>query len=84
MEVYAAYADLDDMMLLVEGMYRHICRALHGSEQFTYQGHAIDLAPNFARLPILEGIRQNAGVAPEGTGNAGIRPCRADPPGPAD
>ncbi len=65
MEVYAAYADLDDIMLLVEGMYRHICRALHGSEQFTYQGHAIDLAPNFARLPILEGIRQNAGVAPE-------------------
>ncbi len=65
MEVYAAYANLDDMMTLVEGMYRHICRALHGAEQFTYQGQEIDLAPNFARLPMLEGIRQNAGVAPE-------------------
>ena len=64
MEVYAAYADLDDMMRLVEGMYRHICRALHGREQFVYQGQEIDLAPNFARLPILEGIEQNAGVAP--------------------
>ena len=65
MEVYAAYADLDDMMMLVEGMYRFICRALHGSERFTYQNQDIDLAPNFARLPMLEGIRQYAGVAPE-------------------
>ena len=65
MEVYAAYANLDDMMSLVEGMYRHICRALHGREQFSYQGQEIDLAPNFARLPMLEGIRRNAGVEPE-------------------
>jgi len=65
MEVYAAYANLDDMMTLVEGMYRHICRALHGGEKFIYQGQEIDLAPNFARLPILEGIRRHAGVAPE-------------------
>ena len=65
MEVYAAYADLDDMMTLVEGMYRHICRALHGREQFTFGGREIDLAPPFARLPMLEGIRQNAGVPPE-------------------
>ena len=65
MEVYAAYANLDDMMTLVEGMYRHICRQLHGTEQFQYQGQTIDLAPNFARLPMLEGIQKNAGVAPE-------------------
>ena len=65
MEVYAAYANLDDMMTLVEGLYRHVCRALHGGEQFTYQGHEINLAPNFARLPMLEGIRVHAGVQPE-------------------
>ena len=65
MEVYAAYTDLEGMMALVEGMYRHVCRALWGREQFTYQGQEIDLAPSFARLPILEGIRVSAGVAPE-------------------
>lgn len=65
MEVYAAYANLDDMMRLVEGMYRHICRAVHGREQFSYQGQQIDLAPDFARLPMLEGIRIHAGVQPE-------------------
>jgi lysyl-tRNA synthetase class 2 len=64
MELYAAYADLDDMMALVEGMFRHICRALHGREQFTFQGNTIDLSAPFTRLPILEGIRVNAGVDP--------------------
>ncbi len=64
MELYVAYADLDDMMALVEGMFRHICRAIHGCEQFTFQGNTIDLAAPFARLPILEGIRRNAGVEP--------------------
>ncbi len=65
MEVYAAYANLEDMMTLVEGMYRHVCSALHGREQFTYQGQEIDLAPNFTRLPMLAGIQKYAGVAPE-------------------
>lgn len=65
MEFYAAYMDLDDVMLVVEEMYRHICRALHGCEKFTYAEREIDLAPSFERLPILEGIRRNAGVAPE-------------------
>ncbi|MGO8672345.1 MAG: lysine--tRNA ligase [Capsulimonadaceae bacterium] len=65
LEFYAAYANLEDMMATVEAMFRHICREVHGSEQFTFQGHAIDLAPDFARLPMLEGIRLYAGVGPE-------------------
>jgi lysyl-tRNA synthetase class 2 len=65
MELYAAYADLDDMMALVENMFRHICRDLRGCEQFTFQGNSIDLAPEFARLPMLEGIRIHAEVDPE-------------------
>jgi lysyl-tRNA synthetase class 2 len=62
MELYAAYADLDDMMTLVEGLFRQICRALHGGDRFTFQGNSIDLTAPFARLPMLEGIRLNAGV----------------------
>jgi lysyl-tRNA synthetase class 2 len=65
MELYQAYGNLDDMMDIVEGMFRHICRALHGREQFTFQGNTIDLQPVFARLPILDGILKNAGVSPE-------------------
>jgi lysyl-tRNA synthetase class 2 len=65
LELYAAYANLDDMMTLVEGMFRHICQALHGTEEFTYQGQTISLSAPFTRLPILEGIQKYAGVAPE-------------------
>jgi len=65
LELYQAYANLEDMMALVEGMFRACCRALHGQEHFTYQGQSISLVAPFARLPILEGIRQHAHVAPE-------------------
>ncbi len=65
LELYQAYANLEDMMALVEGMFRACCRALHGQEHFTYQGQSISLVAPFARLPILEGIRHYADVAPE-------------------
>jgi lysyl-tRNA synthetase class 2 len=64
LELYEAYTDLDGMMELVERMYRFVCLALHGQEQFTYQGHAINLSPDFERLPILEGIQKYAGIEP--------------------
>jgi lysyl-tRNA synthetase class 2 len=65
LELYQAYANLEDMMTLVEGMFRHVCRTLHGQEHFSYEGSRIGLADPFERLPILEGIRRYAGVAPE-------------------
>lgn len=64
-ELYAAYTNLDGMMEIAEGLFRHVCNLLHGCEQFTYQGNTIDLSGQFARLPILEGIRLNSGIAPE-------------------
>jgi lysyl-tRNA synthetase class 2 len=57
------------MMDLVERMFRAVCRDVNGGEQFEYEGHAIDLAPPFARLPILEGIRRYAGIDPAALGS---------------
>ena len=65
LEFYEAYADLDDIMVIVERMFRAACRAVHSVEQFTFGGATIDLGPDFERLPILEGIRKYGGVAPE-------------------
>ncbi len=65
LELYQAYANLEDMMALVEGLFRHACRTIHGEEHFTYQGQKISLVAPFERLPILEGIRRHGGVAPE-------------------
>ncbi len=64
LELYEAYTDLDGMMDIVERMFRAACLAVNGTEHFEFHGNVIDLAPSFTRLPILEGIRVNAGIEP--------------------
>ncbi|MHB0913751.1 MAG: lysine--tRNA ligase [Armatimonadota bacterium] len=64
LELYQAYTNLEGMMDLVERMFGAICRELHGGLTFTYQGHEINLTAPWRRLPLLEGIREYAGVEP--------------------
>jgi lysyl-tRNA synthetase, class II len=75
LELYQAYTDLDGMMELVEEMYAAACVAVNGEPRFTYRRETADGAVEeqlvdlstkpWARLPILEGIRQYAGVQPD-------------------
>jgi len=65
LELYQAYANLEDMMDLVERMFAFACERIHGGRTFTFQGHAIDLSKTWERLPLLEGIRRYANVEPE-------------------
>ncbi len=66
MELYQAYADLEDIMELVEAMYVSISNAVNGGPTFAYQHHTIDLSARpWERLPMLEGIRRYADIAPE-------------------
>lgn len=65
LESYEAYANLEDVMDVVEGLFQHVCKTLYGGTMFEYQGTTIDVAGPWKRLPILEGIRQYAGVEPE-------------------
>ncbi len=65
MELYQAYADLDDVMELVEAMYETICREVNGMPTFVYDGQVIDVSARpFRRLPMLDGIAEYAGIAP--------------------
>jgi lysyl-tRNA synthetase, class II len=65
LEIYQAYANLEDIMGLAQRMVRAACRAVHsGAEQFAFQENIIDLAPEFERLPILAGIEKYAGIGP--------------------
>lgn len=65
MELYEAYADLDDVMELVEAMYETICREVNGSPTFKYQDQLVDLSARpFRRLPMLQGIAEYAGIDP--------------------
>ncbi|MCE5197803.1 MAG: lysine--tRNA ligase [Armatimonadota bacterium] len=65
LESYEAYADLDDVMGLVEGLFQHVCKTLYGGTTFEYQGQTIDVAGPWRRLPMLAGIEEYAGVKPE-------------------
>ncbi|MCX6344278.1 MAG: lysine--tRNA ligase, partial [Armatimonadetes bacterium] len=65
LESYEAYADLDDVMTLVEGLFQHLVKTVYGGTTFEYQGTTIDVAGPWKRLPMLEGIEQQTGVKPE-------------------
>lgn len=65
MESYEAYADLDDIMSLVECLFQYVCQSVYGTTSFEYQGTTIDLAGPWRRLPILQGIEEYAGIKPD-------------------
>ena len=66
LESYEAYAKLEDVMDLVEELFRHVCRtALRRRRLSSIRAQTIDLAGPWKRLPMLEGIEQYAGVKPD-------------------
>jgi lysyl-tRNA synthetase class 2 len=60
MEFYAAYQDYEWLMDFTERLLRHTAVAATGSALIEYQGQRIDLAETFARMTIVEAIRQHA------------------------
>jgi lysyl-tRNA synthetase class 2 len=65
LELYEAYTNLEGMMDVVEGMFLHVCRTVTGGDTLTVaDGTVIDFAQPWRRLPILQGIQENAGIAP--------------------
>jgi lysyl-tRNA synthetase class 2 len=66
MELYQAYANLEDIMELVEAMFVSICTEINGGPTFAHRGQTIDFtARPWRRLPMLEGIQQYADIPPE-------------------
>ena len=60
-EMYQAYADYNDMMVLAEGMICGISQELNGSYQVTYQGTDFDLTPPWKRISFLDAIKEYSG-----------------------
>jgi lysyl-tRNA synthetase class 2 len=58
MEFYEAYSEYRQLMDFTEGLLRQSAREALGCEVFEYQGRALDFARPFARLTIVEAIRQ--------------------------
>jgi len=63
LELYQAYADYGDMMVLVEDLVAHLARTLWGTTQLHYGGHSLDLEPPWRRATLTDLIAEHAGVA---------------------
>ncbi len=62
MECYQAYADYNDMMKLVEEIYRACAQAAVGSLKFPYEGHEIDVGATWQRVTMHDAIIEMTGI----------------------
>ena len=61
MEAYAAYQNLDDMMDLAENLFHYIADKIQCGK-IEYKGAEIDLSKSFARIRLIDSIKQYAKV----------------------
>ena len=62
MELYQAYTDYHGMMDLTENMYRYVAQEVLGTTKIVYNGIEMDLGKPFARLTMVDAVKQYAGV----------------------
>ncbi len=62
MELYQAYTDYHGMMDLTENMYRTVAKEVLGTDVITYNGVEMDLGKPFARMTMVDAVKQYAGV----------------------
>ena len=66
MEIYVAYKDYIWMMEFVEKMLEKISTVVNGTTQVTIGESTVDFKAGYRRLPILEAIKEYAGVDVKG------------------
>jgi lysyl-tRNA synthetase class 2 len=62
LELYQAYADYTDMMVLVEELVAGLARELLGTTSLTYGGRPLELAPPWRRATMTDLIAEHAGA----------------------
>lgn len=62
MELYQAYTDYYGMMDLTENMFRHVAQTVCGTTCVPYGDAMIDLGKPFARITMIDAVKQYAGV----------------------
>lgn len=61
-ELYEAYADYKDIMALTENMIAHIAQEVLGTQVISYQGHEVDLTPQWRRVSMVDAVKEVVGV----------------------
>jgi len=62
LELYEAYTDYHGMMELTESMFREVAINVTGTAVVPYGEHVIDLSKPFARMTMVEAVRQYINV----------------------
>ena len=62
LELYQAFTDFHGMMDITEDMFRYVARAVNGTAFVQYGDVTIDLEKPFARLSMVEAVKQYSGV----------------------
>ena len=57
-ELYQAYADVNDMMLITEDLIAGSAQMLHGKMELDYQGEAINLTPPWRRVTMASLVQE--------------------------
>lgn len=71
-EIYQAYADFKDMMDLTEDLYVAAAKAIHGSTEFEYQGHKINVKKPWKAYTMIEAINEFGEVDVEALDDKGL------------
>lgn len=61
-ELYEAYADYKDIMALTENMISHIAEEVLGTQVINYQGHEVNLKPEWRRVSMVDAVKEVTGV----------------------
>lgn len=61
-ELYEAYADYKDIMALTENLIAHIAQEVLGTQVISYQGHEVDLTPQWRRVSMVDAVKEVVGV----------------------
>ena len=61
-ELYQAYADYEDMMVLTEELIAYVAEKTLGGTKINYQGKEIDLTPPWRRISMIDAIKEYTGV----------------------
>lgn len=62
LELYQAYANLEDIMCLVEELFRHVTERVFGTTVFEIHGVQVDFAQPWQRVRLMDAIRERTGL----------------------